>query len=152
MAISLSREIFWRPCFSMTSSTLWLHKERMKGNQYCCTCPLADMQSHTFTHTSLLCSGNNLGLRSWSCPTAHRESAWSTRCPWRSRRRPGSPGYVGVGSCGGRAAHLSRCQGNKTGSWAGSSGSGWRRQRTRQAPHPGTRPKYKKKSCRIVIF
>ena len=98
------------------------------------------IQPHTFSNhrhtpcTCLSCSWNSLRPQSWPCPTARWGSASPTRCP--SPRRLDSRGCGGVGSCGERAAHLSRSRGGRTRSSRGSSGSDWRQQRKLQAPHP----------------
>lgn len=135
MAISLSREILWRLCFSITSSILSLDTERMAVSN---PVALIQPQTQTHTHTCLLCSGNNLQLQSWSGPTAHWGSVWPTHC--LSTRRLDPRGSVAAGSCGERAAHRSRSRGNRRRrSSGGSLGSDWQQRRKLLLPHPGSK-------------
>lgn len=127
IAISLSREVLWRPCVCMTSSIRSL-KQRMAVTSY--TPP----PNTPTVHTCLSCSGNNLWLHSWSCSKARQGSVYSTCCP---SARPLDPcGSGGGGSCVEMPARPSRSQGNKERSWGSSSGNDWQQRRGLQDPHP----------------
>ncbi len=153
MAISLSKEILCRPCFSITSSILSLNTKSTRNVKSCWTYLTTDTHmhthKHTHTHTCLLCSGNNLQPQSWSCPTAHWGSVEPTRCP--STRRLDPRGSVDVGSCDERVAHPSRNRGNRRRNSGGSLGSDWQQRRKLQVPHPGSKQDADiRKSC--IIF